>query len=112
MFSYGKGATRPTRRQGLRLVLRDICEFSSIHGLRYTLTGAVTPRVIWSLAVMSSATAMAIFSGFLWPQFTEGKTEVRLVSTRVLLDQRPFPAVAICPEAPVRKDVVRDALVR
>ncbi|XP_052129205.1 pickpocket protein 19-like [Frankliniella occidentalis] len=50
--------------------------------------------------------------GVLWTQYSAGATEVRILSTRVPVHERPFPAVYLCPENMFALHVVRRGMIK
>ncbi|KAK3907637.1 Pickpocket protein 19 [Frankliniella fusca] len=103
----------PSKRiRALQNIGHGICNFSSIHGLRYLSKGTTLARFMWGLAIFISASATVGFMGVLWTLYATGTTEVRILSTRVPVYDRPFPAVYICPQVTFQLNATRQMLIK
>ncbi|XP_034246907.1 uncharacterized protein LOC117648509 [Thrips palmi] len=98
------------RLYAAKRVLREIGCHSSVHGMHYVVKGSLASRIIWSFAILVSASVMVTFTSILWMIYLSGKSEVALLSTRDPAYKRHFPAVYVCPEPSFKKHVMREAL--
>lgn len=112
------------KRLVAREVLKDFCDSSTIHGLKYLRTSSVHEKVMWIIIFMISISFCAFQISNIWKRWSQDPVivsfnenlvpiiQVKCTLNKINLEylndqflQIPFPAVTICHQIKTRKSL-------